>query len=73
MRLAYRFAMENDLIRADAIESAEFPELAAQYRVYAVPQTVINATAAVEGALPEAFFLDRILETLKPAATAETA
>lgn len=58
--------MENDLIRAESIEATEFPELAGRFRVYAVPKTVINETASVEGALPEEFFLDEILKTLSP-------
>lgn len=66
MRLAYQFAMENDLIRADAIEATEFPDLAGKYRVYAVPKTVINEAAFLEGSLPEEFFLDEILKTLEP-------
>ena len=68
MRLAHRFAMENDLITADCIESTEFPDLAGQYRVYAVPKTVINEQASIEGALPEKFFLDGILKAVEPAA-----
>ena len=68
MRLAYEFAMENDLIRADAIEATEFPDLSTRYRVMAVPRTVINDTSFVEGALPEAAFLDGILKTLEPPA-----
>jgi len=67
VRLAHRFAMENDLIRADCIESTEFPDLAVQYRVYAVPRTVINGSAAIEGAMPEGLMLDAILKTLEPA------
>jgi hypothetical protein len=55
--LAYRFAMENDLIRADAIEASEFPDLASQYRVYAVPRTVVNHDAFIEGSLPENFLM----------------
>lgn len=66
MRLAHRFAMENDLIQADCIESTEFPDLAAKYRVYAVPRTVINQSAAIEGAVPENFLLEAILKTLDP-------
>ena len=66
MRLAQRFAMENDLIRADCIESTEFPDLASQYRVYAVPKTVINDSAFVEGSLPEEFFLDQVLKAIEP-------
>ena len=67
MRLAHRFAMENDNIKADCIESMEFPDLAGKYSVYAVPKTVINESAFIEGSMPESFFLDRVLETLRPA------
>jgi hypothetical protein len=66
VRLAHRFALENDLVKADCIEATEFPEVANRYRVYAVPKTVINETASVEGALPEEFFLDEILRRLEP-------
>ncbi len=67
MRLAHRFAIENDFIKADCIESTEFPDLAAKYGVYAVPKTVINEAAYLEGSMPEEFFLDGILRTLEPA------
>ena len=66
MRLAYQFAMESDIVHADGIEATEFGDLASQYRVYAVPKTVINGAAYVEGSLPEGFFLDAILKTLEP-------
>ena len=64
MSLAYRFAMENDLIHADAIEATEFPDLSSRYRVFAVPRTVINEGPAIEGSLPENFFLDAILKAV---------
>jgi hypothetical protein len=63
--------MENDLIRADAIEATEFPDLAGQYRVYAVPKTVINEGAAIEGSLAEELFLEEILKAIKPEAAPE--
>ena len=66
MSLAYRFAMENDLIRADGIEASEFPELSSRYHVYAVPRTIINQGPFIEGSLPENFFLDAVLKTLSP-------
>ena len=66
MRLACEFAMENDLIRAESIEATEFPDLAGRFRVYAVPKTVVNETASIEGALPEEFFLAEVLKTLSP-------
>jgi len=72
VRLAYQFALESDLVRADGIEATEFADLASQYRVYSVPKTVINGEAYVEGALPEAFFLDAILKKLEPAEGSQT-
>ncbi len=65
--------MENDLIRADGIEVSEFPDVAGKYRVYAVPKTVINETASVEGSLPEEFFLDEVLKVVGPAQTGDAA
>ena len=66
MRLAYSFALENNLVRADAIEASEFPDLSSRYRVFAVPRTVINEGAYIEGALPEEFFLDEVLKAITP-------
>ena len=56
--------MESDLVRADGIEAMEFPDLAEQFRVFAVPRTIINGGPYVEGSLPEGFFLDAILKAL---------
>ena len=64
MRLAYQFAMESDLVRADGVEATEFPDLVERYRVFAVPRTVINDGPFVEGSLPEGFFLDAILKAV---------
>ena len=66
MRLAYQFALESDLVRADGIEATEFPDLAERFRVFAVPRTVINEGAYIEGSLPEDNYLDAILKTLEP-------
>jgi hypothetical protein len=60
--LAYQFALENDLVRADAIEASEFPDLAAKYRVLAVPKTIINDGGFIEGSLPEESFLEEVLK-----------
>ena len=64
MRLAYQFAIENDNVRADAIEATEFPEWTARYRVHAVPKTMVNGSFSIEGSLPEERFLDEILRTV---------
>jgi hypothetical protein len=66
VRLAYSFAIENDLVRADGIEASEFPDLSSRYRVYAVPRTVVNQGAYIEGSLPENIFLDSILKAVNP-------
>ena len=57
-------AMESNQIMAEAIEAQEFPELSRQFRVMAVPRTVINEKAVIEGALPEQMFIDQILAAI---------
>jgi len=42
------------MIRAEGVEATEFPDLANQFNVRGVPQTVINAGGgSVVGAVPE--------------------
>ena len=67
MRLAHRFAMESEVITADAIEATEFPELVGQYGISAVPTTIINGTTPIRGALPEEAFVDQILRNINAA------
>jgi hypothetical protein len=52
--LAHQIAMENPaMIRAEGVEATEFPDLANQFNVRGVPQTVINAgNGSVVGAAP---------------------
>ena len=57
-------AMINGRIKADMVESIEFPELANRYEVMAVPKIVINENVSFEGALPEAEFLEYVLSAL---------
>jgi len=64
VRLAHRFAIENDLITADMVEAIEFPHLANKYAVYGVPRTVINDTVHQEGAVPEPMMLAKLLEAV---------
>ena len=64
MRLACQFALENDNVYADAIEATEFPDLTTQYRVRAVPKTVVNQSLTIEGSLPEERYLDEILTSV---------
>lgn len=64
--LAHKFAIENDLIRADMIEAAEFPHLAQKYNVMGVPKVVINEQIEFVGALPEEKFLQQVLLVQRP-------
>ena len=65
--LAHKMAMENPaMIRAEAVEATEFPELANQFRVQGVPQTVINSgKGTAVGAYTEARVLAEIKNALK--------
>jgi hypothetical protein len=55
-------ALESEQIRADMVESIEFPHLANRYGVMAVPKTIVNGVPAFEGALPEELFVQQVLE-----------
>jgi len=59
--LAYKFAMENDFVRADVVEVGEFPHLGLKHGVMEVPKTVINERVEFIGAFPEEIFLDHVL------------
>jgi glutaredoxin-like protein len=56
-----KFAIENDLIRADVIDISEFPHLALKYAVMGTPKTVINEKVEFVGAFPEDLFLEHVL------------
>jgi len=64
--LAHKFAIENDLIRADIIEAAEFPHLAQKYSIMGVPKVVINEQIEFVGVLPEENFLQQVLLVQRP-------
>ncbi len=61
VRLAHQLAIESSMVKADMIESTEFPELAARYNVMAVPKVVINDVYYFEGALPEPQFVEYVM------------
>jgi len=62
--LAHRMAMASEWVTSDAVDAAEFPELARRYQVYGVPRTVINETVHVEGAVPERMFMAQLVSLL---------
>jgi glutaredoxin-like protein len=62
--LSYEMAYASDHVRADGIESTEFPHLAIKYQVAGVPRTVINDKTHIEGVVPPDMVLQAIQETL---------
>ncbi|HID11154.1 MAG TPA: hypothetical protein EYP17_07620 [Candidatus Latescibacteria bacterium] len=61
-----RMAFESELVRADMVEATEFPHLANQYGMCAVPKVVIDETTSFEGALPEPQSLQYVLQAAFP-------
>jgi glutaredoxin-like protein len=60
VRMAFRFAIESDLITADGVEVTGYPDLAQKYRVSSVPKTVVGETAEFVGAGPESLLLKHV-------------
>ncbi len=54
--------MASPKVRADIIEASEFPSLARQYNVYAVPKIVINEATEFVGAQPEPQFVGYVAQ-----------
>jgi len=65
VRMAHKFAIENENITGEMVEAQEFPELAEKYQVYAVPKIVVNDEVEFEGALPEPHFVKQVLRIIK--------
>jgi thioredoxin family protein len=59
--LAYRCALASERVSAAAIEANEFPQLAQELEVWAVPRIVVDGEPRWDGSVPEAEFVRRIL------------
>lgn len=62
--VAYQIARVSSKVKADMIDSSQFPHLANKYNVSAVPHTVINETSHQLGAVPALMIIEKINETL---------
>jgi glutaredoxin-like protein len=62
VRFGHQFALECEQIKADMIETTEFPYLAQKYSIFGVPKTIINETISIDGAVPEETFLENVLK-----------
>jgi len=59
--IAHKLAIENDMIRADVIDSTEFPQMAQKYSVMGVPKVIINEKVEFVGAFNEDLFAEHAL------------
>ena len=59
--VAHKLAIESDLVKADVIETSEFPDLAMKYNVIGVPKVVINEKIEFVGAFNEDLFAEHVL------------
>jgi glutaredoxin-like protein len=62
--LGYEMAYASAQVRADGIESSEFPHLAVKYQIAGVPRTVINEDTYLEGAVPPPLLVEKIQEAV---------
>jgi glutaredoxin-like protein len=59
--VAHKLAIESDMVKADVIETSEFPDLAQKYNVIGVPKIIINETIEFVGAFNEDLFAEHVL------------
>jgi glutaredoxin-like protein len=59
--VAHKLAIECDLIKAEVIDSSEFPDLAMKYNVIGVPKIIINEKTEFVGAFNEDLFAEHVL------------
>ncbi|MCC6988561.1 MAG: thioredoxin family protein [Acidobacteria bacterium] len=60
--MAHKLAYANPHITADAVDAQEFMDLSRRYRITGVPKTIVNDTVEILGGLPEADFVDAVLQ-----------
>ena len=56
-----KMAFASERVRASGIEATEFPRLAEEMEVYAVPRIVVDGVPRFDGAVPARIFVDRVL------------
>lgn len=68
VRLAHMAAYVSEQVTADMVEAMEFPALSDQYQVMGVPKTIVNEVGSLDGAVPEAHFIQSILDVVTKSA-----
>ena len=59
--VAHKLAVESPFVKADVIDSGEFPDLAMKYNVVGVPKIIINEKVEFTGAFNEDLFAEHVL------------
>jgi glutaredoxin-like protein len=59
--IAYKLAVESDMITADIVDVGEFPTLAQKYQVIGVPKIVISEKIEFVGAFNEDLFAEHVV------------
>jgi glutaredoxin-like protein len=59
--VAHKLAIESDMVKADVINSSDFPDLAMKYNVIGVPKIIINEKLDFVGAFNEDLFAEHVL------------
>ena len=59
--VAHKLAIESDMVKADVINSSDFPDLAMKYNVIGVPKIIINEKVEFVGAFNEDLFAEHVL------------
>ena len=59
--VAHKLAIESDMVKADVIDSSEFPDLAMKYNVIGVPKIIINEKIEFVGAFNEDLFAEHVV------------
>ena len=59
--VAHKLAIESDLVKADVIDSGEFPDLSMKYNIVGVPKIIINEKIEFMGAFSEDLFAEHVL------------
>ena len=61
-------ALESPHVKADVVEVNEFPFLIQRYSVRGVPKIIFNDKIQIEGAIPEADFIQQVMKAAEEAA-----
>lgn len=70
MHAIYRLGLASPNVKAEAVEISEFPALAQEFRVRAVPMTVLDRRAVVTGAMREEDVVEQLVKASEASAAA---